>query len=139
MSTQIVGISRWAAVVGLGLLGLTPAGCAQRMAGQVELLSINGGTLQEYGRAPGFEGRTRELFAKEGDPIRANHDVITLQVESAYVQNLPFTLTGSHDVIIFADVWENGAMAYNAPSLTSIAYIGTNQKVPGRLNLRDTI
>jgi hypothetical protein len=76
----------------------------------------------------------------EGDPIRSNDDVITIQVESAYIQNLPLRLTGSKDVIIFADVWENAAMGFNSPSsLTTIVYIGPNQKVPGRLNFRDML
>ena len=125
----------------LAVLAIGSSGCASRTAGQVELLRINNdtGALDWYSRAPAPPAERPTLFAGQNDPIRSDHDVITLQVETAYIQNLPFRLTGSKDVIIFADVWENGAMAYNAPSLTSIVYIGTNQKVPGKLNLRDGI
>lgn len=125
--------------MGLGLLALGLAGCADRVAGQVELLTFNDmGYLQRYGRA---DDQTRvNTIPGANEPIRSNDDVITIQVESAYVQNLPFRLTGSKDVIIFADVWENAAMGFNSPSsLTSIVYVGPNQKVPGRLNFRDML
>lgn len=127
------GLRLLAMVLAIGL-----GGCATRTAGQVEVLSIGqSGTLEWYGRAPA--PKDRKTFAQANEPIRSDHDIITLQVEAAYIQNLPFRLTGSKDVIIFADVWENAAMAYTAPSLTSIVYIGTNQKVPGRFNVRDAI
>jgi hypothetical protein len=128
------GLRVLAVVLAIGL-----GGCATRTAGQVEVLSINSksGALEWYGRAPA--PKERKTFAQANEPIRSDHDIITLQIETAYIQNLPFRLTGSKDVIIFADVWENAAMAYNAPSLTSIVYIGTNQKVPGRFNVRDAI
>jgi hypothetical protein len=120
------------------MLAIGLGGCATRTAGQVEVLSISqSGALEWYARAPA--PKERKTFAQANEPIRSDHDIITLQVETAYIQNLPFRLTGSKDVIIFADVWENAAMAYNAPPLTSIVYIGTNQKVPGRFNVRDAI
>jgi hypothetical protein len=66
--------------------------------------------------------------------------VVTIVIESAYIQNLPGRLTGSKDVIIFAEVWENAAAGFSSTStLTNIVYIGPNQKVPGRLNLRDML
>ena len=127
------------AVVGVGLLALGLAGCADHVAGQVELLTFDAkGNLQRYSRA---DDPTRiNTIPGVNEPIRSNDDVITIQVESAYIQNLPFRLTGSKDVIIFADVWENAAMGFNGPSsLTSIVYVGPNQKVPGRLNFRDML
>lgn len=115
------------------------AGCSSRQSGQVELFGIDEsqGTLSRYSEIkPSTE---RGAFPDFGDPIRSNDDVVTVQVETAFLQNLPATLTGSHDVIIFADVWENAAAGYNTASLTSIVYIGPNQKVPGRLNFRDAL
>jgi hypothetical protein len=126
-----------AVAAGLVALGLT--GCADRVAGQVELLTFApDGYLQRYSRAT--DPVRAYPIPGVNEPIRSNDDIVTIQVESAYIQNLPFRLTGSKDVIIFADVWENAAMGFNGPSsLTSIVYIGPNQKVPGRLNFRDML
>jgi hypothetical protein len=114
--------------------------CAARIAGQVELLAVDDyGKLQRYSRAPDVQ-TSRRVLPDVGQPIRLNDDVVAIQVESAYIQNLPFRLTGSKDVILFADVWEDAAMGFNSlSSLTTIVYVGPNQKVPGRLNFRDML
>jgi hypothetical protein len=126
----------------IGLIGLSMdlSGCAARVAGQVELLTVdNHGNLQRYSQAQEVQA-SRPVLPGENDPIRLNDDVVAIQVESAYIQNLPFRLTGSKDVILFADVWEDAAMGFNSPSsLTTIVYVGPNQKVPGRLNFRDML
>ena len=124
----------------IGLSALGAAGCADRVVGQVELLTFDkDGRLFRYNRAEAPRAE-RAMIPGFGDPVRSNDDVVTVIVESAYIQNLPFRLTGSKDVIIFADVWENAAAGFNSPStLTSIVYVGPNQKVPGRLNLRDML
>jgi len=124
----------------IGLIALGAAGCADRIVGQVELLTFDkDGRLFRYSHAEPPRAE-RAMIPGFGDPVRSNDDVVTIIVESAYIQNLPFRLTGSKDVIIFADVWENAAAGFSSPStLTSIVYVGPNQKVPGRLNLRDML
>lgn len=127
-------------IVLVALLGAS--GCADRVAGQVELLGINQttGNIVRLTKVPSLAAEPRAAIPGWGDPIRSNDDVVTIQVESAYVQQLPFRLTGSKDVIIFADVWENGAMGLGSEaSLTSIVYVGANEKVPGKLNFRDML
>jgi hypothetical protein len=115
-------------------------GCASRMAGQVEAFAVgNEGRLIPLDEG-GLPKRSNPVDPDYGDSIRSNDDVITMQVESAYLQELPPRITGSRDVIIFADVWENAAAGYTSESsLTSIIYLGKNQIVPGRLNFRDAL
>lgn len=132
---------RWTSLIAaIWLLALGATGCADRVVGQVELLTFDkDGKLFRYSRAE-VPKAERSIIPGVNDPVRSNDDVLTIIVESAYIQNLPFRLTGSKDVIIFADVWENAAAGFGSPStLTSIVYVGPHQKVPGRLNLRDML
>lgn len=126
------------AAVLLSIACCTQTGCQDRVSGQVEAFAITGGKLQRFNaQAPAV--RAHPADPGEGEPIRSNDDVVTIQVESAFLHDLPPRLTGSNDVIIFVDVWENAATGYNSPSLTSIVYLGKNQKVPGRFNFRDAL
>src|SRR5690242_15975346 len=122
----------------LALLACT--GCNSRSAGQVEILSVSSdGRLANYSATPAPPA-TRTAIPQDGDPVRSNDDIVTFQIESAYLQSVPSTLTGSHDIVIFADVWENAAMGYMSPaSLTTIVYVGPNELIPSRLNFRDAI
>jgi hypothetical protein len=120
------------------VIGAT-GGCSTRQTGQIEVFGAKDGRLTAYGQ---FDEppATRNAVPSWGDPIRSNDDVITVQIESAYIQSLPARLTGSTDLIVFADVWEDAAAGYNSgASLTNIVYIGTNEKIPGRLNFRDAL
>jgi hypothetical protein len=118
-------------------------GCASgqpriRRAGQVELFEIhNDGRISPAmsmsDDSPVRNVRTTVAGAF-GEPIRYNDDVITLQVHAAHLADLPRGLTGSTDIILFAEVWENAALGYNAPSLNSIVYVAQDQIVPGKLS-----
>lgn len=78
----------------------------------------------------------RGVTPQFGDQVVYNTDILTFQVHDVYIDSLPVTMTDSQDVILFADVWENGAsnLAKN-DSLTSVVGISRNQMVPGRMNL----
>lgn len=126
---------------------LPVAGCAARKSGQVELFLIR----ESDGRlrpsltvaADDLKGSpsstTRHAVPSFGDPVRLNSDVLTVQVDSVYLHHLPVTFTGSRDVILFADIWENAALPYDQPNLTNIVYLGRNQTIPGRLNFEGNL
>lgn len=136
-------------ILALALLGLTACSFFDgsttiRQAGQVELFEIDPESMR-LRRAMDPESdlpdeRMRvDLTQNWGDNIRYMSDVITIQVHSLYLEDLPFTLTGSRDVAVFAEIWENAASAYGSAPLTSIAYLGKNQLVPGRMNFSGAI
>src|SRR5689334_13297774 len=72
----------------------TMTGCASRMAGQVEAFGVS----KEGKLIPLDEGgqpqRINAVDPDYGDAIRSNDDVVTMQVESAYLQELPPSITG---------------------------------------------
>jgi hypothetical protein len=118
-----------------GLFGL--AGCQDRMVGQVELLGIQPAdqTLYHFGSSDAPAAKPRSgVLAGFGDPVRVAQDVVTIEVDSAYIRDLPPRLTGSKDVVLFAEIQEDAAAGYSGTSLTSIVYVGKNQRIPGRLN-----
>lgn len=127
-------------------LSLALGGCAgwdasgtDRRAGQVELFHVAPSDqalvrpLSPTDPLQSMRSRT-DLSQNFGDPIQFSSDVVTLQVHSLYLDDLPATLTGSRDVVVFSEVWENAADAFNATPLTSIVYLGKNQLIPGRMN-----
>jgi hypothetical protein len=82
------------------------------------------------------QSRTRDVNPVFGDSIQFPTDVLTMQVLDVYIDSVPSTLTGSQDIVVFAEVWENGASYLDHDnSLTSIVGVSRNQLVPGRLNL----
>lgn len=134
-----IGSSTLSALVYLTLLGML-SGCHDRVVGTVEPFVVGQkNELKLLEEAPHIE-RASDANPTWGDLIRLNTDVVTMQVESTYLQDLPFRLTGSRDVIIFVNVWENAAAGYeNSESLTSIVYLGKNQKIPGKCNFFDAL
>ena len=114
-------------------------GCTNtRNAGQVELFYVH-----PYSRAllrPNsyfdqiYFTRRTNFTARWGERIRYSDDVITVQVNGIYLSGLPQTLTGSHDIVVFADVWENSASGYSDTPITSVIYAANNQMIPGKLN-----
>ncbi len=117
-------------VVILTLTLLSLVACAQtiRRSGQVELFYVDNydKLVKALSNKPMLDDRQGPI-PKFGDFPRFPQDTITVQVHSLYLENLPPTFfgsaTGSNDVILFADVWENAATtAYNAPTTTNIVY-----------------
>lgn len=127
-----------------GLGGCQGAGTTLRLAGQVELFEIEPEThrlarpLSPNESLP-LSRKREDLTQNWGSNIRFNTDVVTVQVHSLCLEDVPKGLTGSRDIVVFADVWENAAAAYGSPPLTSIAYLGKNQLVPGRMNFSGAI
>lgn len=121
---------------------LSIAGCQDRIVGQVELLGVRSTdqSLFHFGSAdaPPVKART-SVFADFGDPVRITQDVVTIQVDSAYLRALPPRLTGSKDVVLFAEIQEDAAEGYAGSKLTSIVYVGKNQRIPGRLNFNGNL
>lgn len=133
-----MGLAPWAIMAGV-------CGCIDRDVGQIELFGVGGTemTLCRYlseGADTGSEPAT--VVSGWGDRIRSNDNVVTIQVQSAHLENLPLTLTGSRDVILFAEVQENAAAGYdmekNKP-LTTVVFVGRNQKLPGLLNFQGAL
>lgn len=81
----------------------------------------------------------RELTPKFGDRVKHNTDVITLNVRSIYLDQLPASLTGSHDIVVFAEIWENSVDRSNEGKLTSVVFAQPDQLIPGRLNFDGNI
>lgn len=71
--------------------------------------------------------------------MRVAQDVITIQIDSAYVRDLPPRWTGSKDIILFAEIQEDAAAGYAGNKLTSIVYVGKNQRILGRLNFNGNL
>jgi len=116
--------------------------CSQRNAGESTMVTMPSPTepaipLFESPKNPAESGkRTRGVTPKFGDQVIYNTDILTFQVHDVYIDSLPVTMTSSQDVILFADVWENGASNLSKnDSLTSVVGISRNQMVPGRMNL----
>jgi hypothetical protein len=111
----------------------------ERKSGQVEKFFIDITQSNDLIRAqsPGkiipSNPKRATIEGSWGDRIKLASDVLAIQVHSVYLDNLPPTLTGSHDIVLFADVWENAA-ADNEPPLTKVVYSGKNQMIPGKLN-----
>lgn len=118
---------------------LSSNGCGEtRSAGQAEQFRVeeDGKLTRAYALTtdPAKLPIRRSVTGDFGDPIRHSDDVVTMQVLSAYIEDLPTTLTGSQDIILFAEVWENSAMGYRSPALNQVVYVAENQRVPGRIN-----
>lgn len=118
------------------------AGCQSRIVGQIELLGVrpSDGTLYRFGAADvPIPARRTSVLPSNGDPVRVTQDVITIQVDAAYVRSLPPRLTGSKDIVLFAEIQEDAAAGYAGNKLTSIVYVGKNQRIPGRLNFNGNL
>ncbi|HWB53803.1 MAG TPA: hypothetical protein VG722_06410, partial [Tepidisphaeraceae bacterium] len=117
-------------------------GCQGRMVGQVELLGVRHGdqTLYHFGSSDAPVPKTRtNVLPTFGDPVRLQQDVVTVQVDSAYIRDLPPRLTGSKDVVLFAEIQQDAAIGYGGEKTTSIVYVGKNQRIPGRLNFNGNL
>jgi hypothetical protein len=121
-------------------------GCSGRKVGQVELYNIgtDSGRLYAIGQSsedggfsssPKPEVRLRkDVEGTWDDYIMYRDDVIAVQVQSAYLNRVPSTITGSRDIILFAEVWENAAQGYNSQAINTIVYAAQSQMIPSRLN-----
>lgn len=74
-----------------------------------------------------------------GDFIRYPQDVVTIQVLSAHLENVPVTITGSTDAVLIVDVWENAAAGTIEPNITSIVKVERNHLVPSRFNFKGNL
>lgn len=130
------------ALAALAMLGSCSTASTKRVTGQSERFIIDPSTLKLRSTLPGFADSDiapptfdrQVVNAKFGDPVRYDDDVVALQVVSVHLQHLPATFLGSNDVIVFSEVWENGAAGYSATPLNSIIHIAKNQMIPGRLS-----
>lgn len=112
-----------------------------RKAGQEEFFSIkpykNTKNIKWQLIRPSNNYSTYErinIEADWGDHIRYNTDIITIQVHNVFINELPPTLTNSHDVVLFCEIWENAAAGNINKPLTSIVYTAQNVLIPGMLN-----
>ena len=83
--------------------------------------------------------RRTSLLGSAGESIRYSDDIVTIQVHGGFINSLPWTLTGSTDLVLFAEIWENAAAGPTARSLNSIVHISRSQMVPGRMNFEGSI
>jgi hypothetical protein len=127
-------------------------GCGQhRMAGSSEAFGIHSPSSQTLFRH--LAGVTTNQDPKRdvpnqpgwGDRVRSNEDVVTVIVNSAFVNSVPLVgiemldpNTG-YDVILFAETQENAAAGYKSPPLTSVIYQNRDVQFPGLLNFKDAI
>jgi hypothetical protein len=128
-----------------GVACCASAGCflgsngVDRRSGQVELFQINSDdqSLRRPFSAPDILQEQRErkdLTQNWGNRLRYGSDSVTIQVHAINLERIPATITGSKDVVVFSEVWDNAASSYDSRPLTSIVYIGKNQLVPGKMN-----
>lgn len=120
------------------------SGGVDRRSGQIELFQIEPVGQQlcrpfDPGRGLTAPTERRDLTQNWGDRLRYGSDSVTIQVHAINLERLPTTVTGSKDVIVFAEVWENAAAAYDSKPITSIVYIGKNQLVPGIMNFNGAL
>lgn len=136
------------------------AACAQtvRRSGQVEMFGLTDAPGSDGGRIglPVYRHHTAEVSieqarmgpdarvdARFGDLVRFPTDTITITVPTVYLDHLPATLssatTGRYDAMLFAEVWENGAVDRSEPSLNRIVHVALDQHIPGRLNFSNAI
>ena len=121
------------------MLALSAAlsGC-DRIAGQSELFALDGKQLKavEDLNPP---AKRADPLPGDGDAVRSNDDNVTFVVESVNLNRLPPRLSGSRDVVVFAEVWEDAATAASFKPLVQVVYTTRNQLVPGKLNFNDAI
>lgn len=120
------------------------SGGVDRRSGQVELFQVeplNQELYRPFDADTSLTAQTqrKDLTQNWGDRLRYGSDSVTLQVHAINLERLPVTITGSKDVVVFAEVWENAAAAYDSKPVTSIVYIGKNQLVPGRMNFNGAL
>lgn len=135
-----------AMLAGISSTALSCGGPTKRVTGQNELFEIlPSGEIRRTLPSYHAESRRTALGTRTGidgtwgDIIQFNDDVVTLQVVSMYLDHVPTTLTGSRDVIVFAEVWESGEGGYDGPRLNSIVHIARNQMIPGRLSFEANV
>jgi hypothetical protein len=124
------------------------AGCltdkVKRAAGQSELFFINPATqmlqrAQDYDE-PLTKARERTQVAPQfGDRVRFASDTLLIQVESAYIADKPDTLTGSSDILLFAEVWENAGAGDSLNPMTYVICAKKDQLIPGKVNFKGSI
>lgn len=139
------------AAAGLGACITLAPGCSGYQAGQDELFAIQSGEVEGEGGMEqlvvgldDIRSSPRDIKGSPrlGDPVRSNEDSLAVFVEGVYLNQVPLTLTGSRDVVVFAEIWENGALGGDAgagPRLVSIIKTVENQLIPGKLNFVDRI
>lgn len=79
------------------------------------------------------------LLGDDGESIRYPDDIVTIQVHGGFLYSLPWTLTASTDIVLFAEVWENAAVGPGARSLNSIVHIGRAQMPEARMNFEGAL
>lgn len=120
-------------------LALLTAGCPdpagrQWKMGQVELAVVDSGSGELYYRPIACENRDA-VEPNVGDPVRFVTDPVYITIEAVHLSHLPHTLTGSRDVLVFADVWENASAGHaQEPTYTRVVAHARNTSLPGRLN-----
>ena len=130
----------------LPALVISLSACITRDVGQIELFEVNEGA-QDLGRflststervTPGNIG-DNPAQAEFGDLIRSSEHVVTIQVHTVHLKDLPWTLTQSRDVLLFTEVWENAVTAQIDPPLTSVLFLSKNQPIPGIMNFQGNL
>ena len=135
------------------LLPVTLLGCGARTSGQIEafqsreskLTPMSSGrqfpelALQPHNLRIGAEARIEPQI---GDLVRFTTDSVTIVIPTMYIDKVRGSFgdfTGRYDMVLFAEVWENGAHDRSTPPLNRIVFLAVDQKLPSRLNFVDAI
>jgi hypothetical protein len=141
------------------LLPVTLLGCKARTSGQVEAFQLQSNeatkaiTLNPTSRErvypelePTWEnlriGEQARINPQIGDLVRFTTDSVTIVIPTMYIDEVRGGLgdvTGRYDMVLFAEIWENGAHDRSTPPLNRIVFMAVDQKLPSRLNFQDAI
>lgn len=137
-------------------IALLAIGCSSaRQAPQVEMFTIDdqsgylrrpwsvftpaakeGGTVPSLVSPPARNGK---LEPDWGDIVQSNGDVLAVNVVSLNLNELPGTITGSHDILLFVETFENAAIGEVQRPISTLVYTAENQMIPGRANFSNAL
>ena len=143
------------------LLPVTLLGCKARTSGQVEAFQPERTTKGERTKTtltPMSSGReypalglieenlrigaNARIEPQIGDLVRFTTDSVTIVIPTMYIDKVRGAfgdITGRYDMVLFAEVWENGAHDRSTPPLNRIVFLAVDQRLPSRLNFVDAI
>jgi hypothetical protein len=143
------------------LLPVTLLGCKARTSGQVEAFQPERTTKgekttttltpmssgREYPALGLIEenlriGANARIEPQIGDLVRFTTDSVTIVIPTMYIDKVRGAfgdITGRYDMVLFAEVWENGAHDRSTPPLNRIVFLAVDQRLPSRLNFVDAI
>lgn len=83
--------------------------------------------------------RDGKLTPDWNDIVQSTGDSVGFNVVSLYLNDIARTLTGSRDILLFAEIYQNAAAGQSEKPLSTLIYTAENQMIPGRANFSNPL